>query len=160
MNLIQWAWSLLFGIGSLIWQQVCLEDDPSMKLIFLHFQILLFIPIKPFASCFSAIYRVCCPCIYKRRKRKHEEDGKGEETDEKVSKPKSKEGEGEGDGDDQKYIENPGRYVAALGKYSTIVQLTNATVVAKPPPVFTRYMLRKSVDRLNSEVSFCLLMIV
>lgn len=37
-------------------------------------------------------------------------------------------------------------------EYGTILQLTNATVVAEPPPVFARYVLRKSVDRLNTEV--------
>jgi hypothetical protein len=39
-----------------------------------------------------------------------------------------------------------------MRKYGTIVALTNATVVAQPPPIFARYMLRKSVDRLNTEV--------
>lgn len=106
------------------------------------------------------MYRVCCPCIYKRRKSENEEEENGEETDEKKKSKQVSKSDKEGNDDDEKYIENPGRYVAALGKYSTIVQLTNATVVAKPPPVFTRYMLRKSVDRLNSEVSFCLLMVV
>jgi hypothetical protein len=36
--------------------------------------------------------------------------------------------------------------------FTTIGQLTRATVVAEPPPVFAKYMLRKSVDRLNTEV--------
>ncbi len=42
----------------------------------------------------------------------------------------------------------------AFHKYSTIGQLTNATVVTQPPPIFARYMLRKSVDRLTTEVRF------
>jgi len=36
-------------------------------------------------------------------------------------------------------------------KYSTIGQLTRATVVTQPPPMFARYMLRKSVHRLTTE---------
>jgi len=36
-------------------------------------------------------------------------------------------------------------------RFSTIGQLTNATVVTEPPHVFAKYMLRKSVDRLNTE---------
>lgn len=71
----------------------------------------------------------------------------------KKPKDPSKSNEDEDIDDQEGDTENASRYVAALGKYSTIVQLTNATVVAKPPPIFTRYMLRKSVDRLNSEVS-------
>jgi hypothetical protein len=37
-------------------------------------------------------------------------------------------------------------------KYGTISQLANATVVTEPPAVFAKFMLRKSVDRLNTEV--------
>ena len=39
------------------------------------------------------------------------------------------------------------------GQFSTIGQLTHATVITEPPPpVFAKFVLRKSVDRLNSEV--------
>ncbi|CAF1511866.1 unnamed protein product, partial [Rotaria sordida] len=72
--------------------------------------------------------------------------------------------EEEGEGDHKKFGKKREKKRAATGKrdrdviggdvfprYSTIGQLTNATVVAEPPPAFARYMLRKSVDRLNSE---------
>jgi hypothetical protein len=36
-------------------------------------------------------------------------------------------------------------------KYATLSQLTNATTVVVPPPTFAKFMLRKSVNRLNSE---------
>ncbi|CAF4705876.1 unnamed protein product, partial [Rotaria sp. Silwood1] len=56
LNIKQWAWSLGFGAGSLLWQQ-----------------IILFIPTEPFGRCFSAMYRICCPCCYKRQQKKHAE---------------------------------------------------------------------------------------
>jgi hypothetical protein len=45
-------------------------------------------------------------------------------------------------------------------QFSTIGQLTNATVVTEPPPVFAKFMLRKSVDRLNSEVEINFIFII
>jgi len=126
LDLIQWAWGLFFGIGSLIWQQ-----------------ILLFIPVEPFARCFSGLYRICCPCIYKKQQRKREER---ERKSEKREPSKASADEGVFDED----LENDDIF-AKYSKYSTIIALTNATVVAEPPPMFARFMLRKSVDRLNTE---------
>ena len=81
------------------------------------------------------MYRICCPCCHKRAERKLAEE---------IERRKSL------GTDDTRRIsrKSDGDHV----EYSTILQLTNATVVAEPPPVFARYMLRKSVDRLNSEV--------
>ena len=101
------------------------------------------------------MYRVCCPCLYKRQKKEEAKEELGEDTDEKT-KPKrrsSKPTEDDEYDDNQNDIPDVSSYNEALRKYPTIVQLTNATVVTKPPPIFTRYMLRKSVDRLNTEVS-------
>ncbi|CAF1251104.1 unnamed protein product [Adineta steineri] len=133
LSIIHWAWSLLFGLGSLAWQQV-----------------LLFIPIEPFSKCFSAVYRVCCPCLYKKQLREKDED-KGEDKGERpksADQKKQKKPSKKSDSDEESDTEhNP----PAPGKYATIGHLTNATVVMKPPPIFARYMLRKSVDRLNTE---------
>ncbi|CAF0836714.1 unnamed protein product [Adineta steineri] len=116
LNPQQWAYSLYFGIGSLFWQQ-----------------ILLCIPIEPFAKCFSAIYRVCCPCCATRQAKKLEEE---------IARRKSAASD----------LRRPSRRSTGDGlQYSTIAQLTSATVVTEPPPVFAKFMLRKSVDRLNSE---------
>nr|ACD88945.1 plasma membrane calcium ATPase [Adineta vaga] len=130
LDIKQWAWSLLFGLGSLVWQQ-----------------ILLFIPIEPFSRCFSGIYRICCPCLYKRQK-KFEDDDKNDQrrkSDDKSEKKRSPKKDDIED-DNEKDTEKP-----TYGKYSTVAHLTNATVVIAPPPIFARYMLRKSVDRLNTE---------
>ncbi|CAF2314056.1 unnamed protein product [Rotaria sp. Silwood2] len=117
LNITQWAWSLLFGVGSLVWQQ-----------------IILFIPTKPFILCFSAIYRVCCPCCYKTQEEKRaEEKAIRKSVQAAQSRRISRWSDGE-------YM-----------PFSTIGQLTSATVVAEPPPTIAKFMLRKSVDRLNSE---------
>jgi hypothetical protein len=118
LNPQQWAWSLIFGIGSLIWQQ-----------------IILFIPTKPVGRCFSAIYRVCCPYCYRKQERKLAK----EEADPRKSA-------------ELDYTRRPTKPGDGVNlRYSTIAQLANATVVTEPPPVFAKFMLRKSVDRLNSE---------
>ena len=83
------------------------------------------------------MYRVICPCCHKRdvQKRAAEEERR------------------------KSMAIDPSRRISrrSVGgdalEFSTIMQLTNATVVAEPPPVFARYMLRKSVDRLNTEVN-------
>ncbi|CAF4249963.1 unnamed protein product, partial [Rotaria sp. Silwood2] len=135
LDIKQWAWSLLFGVGSLIWQQ-----------------ILLCIPVTPFSKCFSALYRICCPCCYKKKKTEDEEEEEeeeegGETEDEKADGKRKKK-------QSVKMVNKHDRDATGgeiFAKYSTIGQLTNATVVTEPPPAFARYMLRKSVDRLNSE---------
>lgn len=49
--------------------------------------------------------------------------------------------------------DTPRKSMGEHGQFSTIGQLTNATVITEPPaPVFAKFVLRKSVDRLNSEV--------
>ncbi|CAF3326610.1 unnamed protein product [Rotaria socialis] len=117
LDIYQWGWSLLFGIGSLIWQQ-----------------IILCIPIKPFAVCFSAAYRICCPCCYKKQARKlAEEEAFRKSVDADPNARPSRPS-------DVDYV-----------PFSTIGQLTTATVVTEPPPAIAKFMLRKSVDRLNSE---------
>ncbi|CAF1139095.1 unnamed protein product [Adineta ricciae] len=115
LNIQQWAWSILFGVGSLLWQQ-----------------IILCIPTKPFGLCFSAMYRVCCPCCYKRQQKKRAEAEARRQSEANIRRQSRK-----SDGD---HIQ-----------FSTIGQLTSATVVTEPPPVFAKFMLRKSVDRLNTE---------
>ncbi len=111
----------------------------------------MFIPLEPFTKCFSALYRCCCPCLYKKKTRE-EGDKKGdeqEESDEKKprkkrsSKSEKRDSDAESDSDD-----------VPSHKYPTIGHLTNATVVTVPPPAFARFMLRRSVDRLNSQVRF------
>ncbi|CAF3617423.1 unnamed protein product [Rotaria sp. Silwood1] len=128
LDIKQWAWSFLFGVGSLIWQQ-----------------ILLFIPVEPFSKCFSALYRICCPCCYKKQKKTHGEEDETEygKSDSKSDTKRLTKKIDEHDRDDI------GGEI--ISKYSTIGQLTNATVVTEPPPAFARFMLRKSVDRLHSE---------
>ena len=83
------------------------------------------------------MYRVCCPYCYNKQVRKRDE--------EEANRRKSAELD---------QIRRPSRKKSGTDhmQYSTIGQLTNATVVTEPPPVFAKYMLRKSVDRLNSEV--------
>ncbi|CAF0973525.1 unnamed protein product [Rotaria sordida] len=117
LNIIHWQWSLLFGVGSLGWQQ-----------------ILLCIPTKPFARCFSAMYRVCCPCCYKKQQKKRAEK---EAARKSAAADQSRRISRFSDGD---YM-----------PFTTIGQLTSATVVAEPPSAIAKFMLRKSVDRLNSE---------
>ncbi|CAM2710546.1 unnamed protein product [Rotaria socialis] len=129
LNIKQWAWSLLFGVGSLIWQQ-----------------ILLFIPMKPFSKCFSAFCRICCPCCCKKQKKTDETGGEETEGSKSDGKDKRKQATKTTDTDSEDDM-----YRDALSKYATIGQLTTATVVAEPPRVFAKFMLRKSVDRLNSE---------
>ncbi|CAM4791578.1 unnamed protein product [Rotaria magnacalcarata] len=129
LNIEQWAWSLLFGVGSLIWQQ-----------------ILLFIPMKPFSKCFSIFNRICCPCCYKKQKKTDETEGEETERSKSDDKDKRKRATKTTDADSENDM-----YRDALSKYATIGQLTTATIVAEPPPVFARFMLRKSVERLNSE---------
>ena len=103
------------------------------------------------------MYRVCCPCIYKKQKSKDEEEEKRGHSDEDEGEEKG--GEGEGEPDEKPKKKRPPKKVRdddadinPFQKYQTIGQLTNATVVTRPPPMFARYMLRKSVDRLNTEV--------
>ncbi|CAF3983316.1 unnamed protein product, partial [Rotaria sp. Silwood2] len=117
LSIIQWAWSLLFGVGSLIWQQ-----------------IILCIPTKPFALCFSAMNRICCPCFYKRQQRKHAE----KEALRKSAAP-----------DQTQRISklNDGDYMP----FSTSGQLTSATVFAEPPLTIANFMPRKDADQLNTE---------
>jgi hypothetical protein len=84
------------------------------------------------------MYRVCCPYCYKKQAKKLE--------DEEEERKKSA---------DLDHIPRPSRKSVAGEHipFSTISQLTGATVVTEPPPpVFAKFMLRKSVDRLNSEV--------
>nr|ACC43965.1 plasma membrane calcium-dependent ATPase [Philodina roseola] len=123
LDMKQWGWSLLFGVGSLIWQQ-----------------ILLFVPIEPFSRCFLGIYRICCPCFYRRRLRISDERENSEEFKQKrMSK-----------GDQNNENQRDSREMITP-KYMTISLLTNATGVIAPPPTFAKFMLRKSVNRLNSE---------
>ena len=83
------------------------------------------------------MYRICCPCCYKRTVQKRAQDEERRKS----------------------LAVDPSRRISRKsvagepGEYGTIMQLTNATVVAEPPPMFARYMLRKSVDRLNTEVN-------
>jgi len=80
--------------------------------------------------------------LYKKQKKKRDE--KEQKSDDKGKKKRpSKKGDSdiEEDTDDE----------SLPPKYATIGLLTNATVVTEPPPAFARFMLRKSVDRLNSE---------
>jgi hypothetical protein len=82
------------------------------------------------------MYRVCCPYCYKKaqKKREEEEERRKSAADMDVVRRPSRKSDGD-------YLQ-----------YGTIGQLAGATVVTEPPPVFAKYMLRKSVDRLNSEV--------
>ena len=98
--------------------------------------------MKLFSGCLSMIYRVCCSCCYKRQQRKREDKQKQRQTT--VSRSKTNDSIEQDETVDETWL-----------KYSTIGQLTNAAVVVEPPPAFARYMLRKSVDRLNSEVCHC-----
>ena len=91
------------------------------------------IPTKPFGLCFSALYRICCPCCYRRQQKKRAEAEARRQSEANIRRQSRK-----SDGD---HIQ-----------FSTIGQLTSATVVTEPPPVFAKFMLRKSVDRLNTEV--------
>jgi hypothetical protein len=82
------------------------------------------------------MYRVLCPSCYKKKQQKLEQEEvdrrKSAEMDDSTPTRKS---------------------VAVYSPYSTIMQLTHATVITEPPPpVFAKFVLRKSVDRLNSEV--------
>ncbi|CAF3896479.1 unnamed protein product [Rotaria sordida] len=117
LSITQWAWSLLFGVGSLIWQQ-----------------IILCIPTKPFALCFSAMYCVCCPCFYTRQQRKRAEK-------EARRKPAA--------ADQSQRISrwSDSDYMT----FNKTDQLTSATVVAQPSPTIAKFTLRKNVDRLNTE---------
>ncbi|CAF3524989.1 unnamed protein product [Rotaria sp. Silwood1] len=117
LSIIQWVWSLLFGVGSLIWQQ-----------------IILCIPTKPFALCFSAMFRVCCPCFYKRQRRKCAEN----ETRRKSAAA-----------DQLRRVSrwSDGGYMP----YSIIGQSTSATVVPEPQPTIAKFMLRKGANQLNTE---------
>ncbi|CAF1053389.1 unnamed protein product [Rotaria sp. Silwood1] len=117
LSIIQWVWSLLFGVGSLIWQQ-----------------IILCIPTKPFALCFSAMFRVCCPCFYKRQRRKCAEN----ETRRKSAAA-----------DQLRRVSrwSDGGYMP----YSIIGQSTSATVVPEPQPTIAKFMLRKGANRPNTE---------
>jgi len=82
------------------------------------------------------MYRICCPYCYKKKEKKR--------ADEEAERRKSAEL-------DMPRISR--KSVAVYSPYSTISQLTNATVITEPPPpVFAKFVLRKSVDRLNSEV--------
>jgi Ca2+ transporting ATPase len=65
LNIIQWGWSLLFGFGSLIWQQ-----------------FLLFIPTKPIERCLSAICCVRCLRCCKKQARECTEEEDHRETHE------------------------------------------------------------------------------
>lgn len=118
----------------------------------------MFIPIEPFSRCFSAVYRVCCPCLYKKKKKYEEEDEKGEKSEDEGDKTKKT------DSDDEIHVDNKDdddarrRPRPSTRKYGTIGQLANATVIVQPPPVFARFMLRKSVERLNTEVCLILSM--
>ena len=107
-------------------------------------QILLFVPIAPFNRCFSAVSRVLCPCC---RSKGDGTDHDRRQSDGKSKHPESAKAAGLGDDDGGAEDDPP------LAKYSTISQLTSATMVMAPPPTFAKFMLRKSVDRLNSEVS-------
>lgn len=94
------------------------------------------IPIEPFARCFAVLFRVCCPYFYKKRAQKlaDEEEDRRLSSETETPRPSRKS-------------------LGEHGQYSTIGQLTNATVITEPPPpVFAKFVLRKSVDRLNSEV--------
>ena len=115
-------------------------------------QILLFVPVAPFNRCFSAVYRVLCPCCRSKgdgsdddRRRQSDDKSKHREST-KAAGPGDDKHDGEGHDDDAEDDSPP-------AKYSTISQLTNATMVMPPPTTFAKFMLRKSVDRLNSEVS-------
>ena len=111
-------------------------------------QIILFIPIAPFSKCFSAMYRVCCPCFYKKQKKLEGTQGKQDKPDTKQKKIQPT------DKNDKDIESQPESDDDRPPKYSTIMQLTNATVVAEPPPAFARFMLRKSVHQLSSEVRY------
>lgn len=113
------------------------------------------------------MYRVCCPCIYKKQKAADEKLEKGEtEADEKgetkrrrssdeklKKKPPSKTTT---DTDAEIHVDHESddevRDRLPYRKYGTIGHITTATVVAEPPPMFARFMLRKSVHQLNTEV--------
>ena len=91
------------------------------------------------------MFRVCCPCCYKRLEKDDTEFQNNDDPGKKGHsnrKPSEHSGDEDGEGDQN----------APPPKYSTIGQLTSATVVMAPPPMFAKFMLRKSVDRLNSEV--------
>jgi hypothetical protein len=91
------------------------------------------------------MYRVCCPYCYKRQVKKREE----KEADRRKSVAELNQ------------IRRPSRKSDGIHlQFSTIGQLTNATVVTEPPPVFAKFMLRKSVDRLNSEVEINFIFII
>lgn len=82
------------------------------------------------------MYRICCPSCYKKKQRKIEEE---EDRRKSIA--------------DLDHIRRPSRKSDGDHlQFSTIAQLTSATVVTEPPPVFAKFMLRKSVDRLNTEV--------
>ncbi len=96
------------------------------------------------------MYRVCCPCIYKKQKKERDEkEGDGQKKSDTETKKKRPSKKSDKDEDTDEDLGSD-----AFHKYSTIIQLTNATVVTEPPPIFARYMLRKSVDRLTTEVCF------
>ena len=113
-------------------------------------QILLFVPVAPFNRCFSAVYRVLCPCC--RSKGDGSDDDRRRQSDDKSKHRESTKAAGPGD-DKHDGDDDGGEDDSPPAKYSTISQLTNATMVMAPPTTFAKFMLRKSVDRLNSEVS-------
>jgi len=78
---------------------------------------------------------------------------KDEEKEEEGDKPRKSDGTrtSKNKDDDE---EDDEKQTKAFNKYSTIAHLANATVVAEPPPMLARFMFRKSVSRLNTEVSF------
>lgn len=80
------------------------------------------------------MYRICCPCCYKRQQKKRA----AAEADRRKS--------------DLELRRVSRKSVGEHIQFGTIGQLTSATVVTEPPPAFAKFMLRKSVDRLNSEV--------
>lgn len=90
------------------------------------------------------MYRVCCPYCYKKQQRKLEEE---EDRRKSIA--------------DLDQIRRPSRKSTGDNlQFSTIGQLTSATVVTEPPPVFAKFMLRKSVDRLNTEVRYDLISLI
>jgi uncharacterized Zn finger protein (UPF0148 family) len=87
------------------------------------------------------MYRVCCPCCYKRQKKNDDEFQKSVDGTKKKRSSKKSDTDGEKDNDN-----------VPTNKYSAIHHLTNATAVVRRPPIFAKYMLQKSVARLNTEV--------
>lgn len=81
--------------------------------------------------------RICCPCCYKRRARKRaEEEANGSRS---VSIDQSRRSSRNNSG--EQHVQN-----------DTIDHLTNANVVTKPSSALVRFMLRRSVEKLDAEV--------